>query len=236
MRYMYRVVFVHALAVLLAGCAATPPTQYAQGVPVAPRAPSFSPALDAPITVGQPGYVGPAENLPRSPHGRVLPQTPATQREPGLWAGDQPRAVATEPPDWRTREPRVLGIAIPEKEGMGPDDIVILKRCAAATDSALTAVLAPAAISGLTPVERQCLAQIAHGNCVDLERLRHFKARTGKDKGRMDIVTKALFARLDMEMSELATRTCPRGGFTDAVAKAARMADMELPNHTWWTR
>lgn len=32
----------------------------AQGVPVAPRAPAFNPALDAPITVGQPGHGSPA--------------------------------------------------------------------------------------------------------------------------------------------------------------------------------
>jgi hypothetical protein len=229
MGYMRCLVFVYVLGSALAGCASGPPSEYHRGTFTPPPPAAVRPGVGAPV-LGQPG-MGP-ESLPRSPHHRVLPPT----REPGLWAGDRPRAVAEEPPDWRTREPSVLGIAIPEKEGMGPDDIVILKRCAAATDSALTAVLAPAAISGLTPVERQCLAQIAHGNCVDLERLRQFKARTGKDKGRMDIVTKALFARLDMEMSELATQACPRGGFTDAVAKAARMADMELPNHTWWTR
>jgi hypothetical protein len=78
------------VAVIFIACAGGTPTQYAQGIPSAPRAPVFNPMTGAPITVGQPGYVGPAENLPRSPYGRTLPETPETRREPGIWAATKP--------------------------------------------------------------------------------------------------------------------------------------------------
>jgi hypothetical protein len=83
-----------AITVLLIACAGGAPTQYAQGVPVAPSAPPFNPVTRSPVTVGQPGYAGSAEGLPRS-HGRVLPETPETRKEPGIWASDKPE----DPPD-----------------------------------------------------------------------------------------------------------------------------------------
>jgi len=67
-----------------------------QGVPMAPRAPSFSPTLDAPITVGQPGYIGTPEQAPRGTDKRVLPPT----KEPGIWASDgELRAAASAASD-----------------------------------------------------------------------------------------------------------------------------------------
>lgn len=52
-----------------------------------PAPPPFNPAMDAPITIGHPGTVAPRKPE-RSPHKRVLPQTPETRREDGLWASD----------------------------------------------------------------------------------------------------------------------------------------------------
>jgi hypothetical protein len=72
-----------ALLLLLVGCAGNQ-----SAFPMPPAAPTFSPTLDAPITVGQPGYAGSPENMPRSPHKRVLPETPATRKEAGIWASD----------------------------------------------------------------------------------------------------------------------------------------------------
>jgi hypothetical protein len=73
-----------AIAVVLAGCATSQeaPETYAW----APVRPPAVPGTGLP-TPGQPGQVRP-QSLPRSPHKRVLPPT----REPGLWAGDAPRA------------------------------------------------------------------------------------------------------------------------------------------------
>lgn len=98
---MRRTAFVQVLVlVALAGCASGPPTTYARGAP-GPTAPTFRPSQDAPHTVGQPGHLRPAQ-LPRSPHKRVLP--PST--EPGIYAGDQPRAAKRESADAR---PMLLG-------------------------------------------------------------------------------------------------------------------------------
>ncbi|MDC0708836.1 DUF6310 domain-containing protein [Stigmatella sp. ncwal1] len=73
-----------AVAVFVAGCATSQeaPETYAW----APVRPPPVPGTGLP-TPGQPGRVRP-QPLPRSPHKRVLPPT----REPGLWAGDAPRA------------------------------------------------------------------------------------------------------------------------------------------------
>ncbi len=73
-----------AVAVVVVGCATSQeaPETYAW----APVRPPAVPGTGLP-THGQPGQVRP-QPLPRSPHTRVLPPTP----EPGLWAGDTPRA------------------------------------------------------------------------------------------------------------------------------------------------
>lgn len=80
------------LALLLALACAGPeriPSTYAQGAPMPPRPPPFNPAQDAPHTVGQPGHLAPpVRPQPNPVPGRVLPQTPETRREPGIWASD----------------------------------------------------------------------------------------------------------------------------------------------------
>jgi len=83
------------LILLLSACAANQ-----SAFPVAPP---FSPVLDAPVTVGQPGYVGELERAPRSPHKRVLPQTPETRKEAGIWAANAPSQT----------EPVLLGVRLP---------------------------------------------------------------------------------------------------------------------------
>lgn len=62
------------LALAAAACAPAAPSQYAQGAPMAPRAPAFSPAEDAPHTVGQPGHMRPGIHLEPNPRPeRILP-------------------------------------------------------------------------------------------------------------------------------------------------------------------
>jgi hypothetical protein len=96
-----------AVAASLVSCVASSPREYRQGLPVAPRpAPPYSPARAAPITVGQPG-MAPPSNYPRSPPGRVLPESPASRREPGLWGSEPPQGSM-----WHGF-PRLLDVAIP---------------------------------------------------------------------------------------------------------------------------
>ncbi len=73
-----------AVALVVAGCATSQeaPETYAW----APVRPPAVPGTGLP-TRGQPGQARP-QPLPQSPHKRVLPPT----LEPGLWAGDAPRA------------------------------------------------------------------------------------------------------------------------------------------------
>lgn len=76
-----------------------------------PRPPPFNPAMDAPHTMGQSGHLAP-EPLPRSPHKQVLPP----QAGPGIWAGDEPKAiekpifVLTEVPIYPSGQERIDAI------------------------------------------------------------------------------------------------------------------------------
>ncbi len=77
----------YLLLFLLSGCAAN---QSALPLP-----PEFSPTEDAPIFIGHPGTTAPEPE--KSPHRRLLPQTPASRREAGIWAGDEPKQAAPRP-------------------------------------------------------------------------------------------------------------------------------------------
>lgn len=59
-------------APVVVGCASAPKALKYSGTP-APPAPAFNPALDAPHTMGQPGYVHP--EVPRAKDARILPAT-----------------------------------------------------------------------------------------------------------------------------------------------------------------
>ena len=159
------------LVLLLAGCSSGP-SVYRQGIPIAPGAPAFNPATDSPVTTGQPGYVGPAEQIPRTPHGRVLPQTPTTRREPGLWAGDAPQASMP----WVDREPIILGTVLPEPN----DDLLVrtqIRRCAYLADALFDVRMHPHDRIAEGRDMRACLAAHAWRHCAvsdlaDLDRAR----------------------------------------------------------------
>lgn len=148
------------LAVFLAACANPPPrgSTLEQGAPMPVRPPAFNPTTDAPHTVGQPGYVPQA--LPRSPHSRVLPETPVTRRAPGIWAGDGPRVVTMTPP-------AILGVALPLPE---PEDGSIIAdievECARTMGDALSR--STSAYRRLNIVQTQCLAARLFFACADL--------------------------------------------------------------------
>lgn len=96
------------LTLFLAACSSAPELQreFHDGPMVSP-APTFTTPGATPIgrggpMVGQPGYVGPVENIPRGTDQRVLPPT----REPGIWASDsdptRKRDPRTPPPGRNT--------------------------------------------------------------------------------------------------------------------------------------
>jgi hypothetical protein len=93
------------LLVLLAGCAG-PHREFRDGAPV--RAPIVEPRTDyTPAGAGLPEYWGqPVESVERSPHARVLPQTPETMRGPGIWA-------AKDPEPGVPGDPLIRGVRLP---------------------------------------------------------------------------------------------------------------------------
>lgn len=79
------------VVLLLTACASqTARTTYRQGAFPTPA--EFSPVEDAPHTMGQPGYAGEPQRLPRGTDRRILPQTPETRREAGVWSASAPDA------------------------------------------------------------------------------------------------------------------------------------------------
>ena len=80
-------------------------------------------AVESPPVFVTPGYTPagavlpeyhPMEEAPaveRSPHSRVLPQTPSTRKEPGLWSGDARAAARTDD------EPLLIGERLPYPDG-----------------------------------------------------------------------------------------------------------------------
>lgn len=154
-----------ALLLLLVGCAGNQ-----SAFPVAPIAnPYLAPPpgiIDAPITVGQPGYAGSPENMPRS-HGRVLPQTPETRKEAGIWA---------------TRDTELEKISI-TVAGVTWDVIVVNKDdssalVALACEQTVNDVLRdhPAirdAVAELSAEERRCFAAVTYQDCTNFRLREH---------------------------------------------------------------
>jgi hypothetical protein len=150
------------LVLVLSACASQQPATYNQGAFRPPPPPAFNPTTDAPITIGQPGHRDPAA-LPRSHHGRVLPQTPDTRREPGIWA-------ATDAPPTGPLE--VLGVKIPltGDDAKADPRSAHLRRCAGEL-TMLTASMPGFAAedldASLGPASRRCLAARAMVACMD---------------------------------------------------------------------
>lgn len=147
---------------IASACGGHAPTPYSQGAPVAPRPPAFNPTTDAPITVGQPGHIAPRPRVEPGPkHGRVLPQTPETRREPGLWAPKPPTAsLPVEPP-------QILGVTPPVPGQLRmPDDGHARSICAHPMEVALKRVDHSNSLTRLAEDKRRCLAMHAYTTCL----------------------------------------------------------------------
>jgi hypothetical protein len=152
-----RLVSVSVVALLLAACG-SPRRQYAQGAPLAPRPPAFSPTTDAPHTVGQPGHVRPATRMEPNPRpGRVLPETPETRRGPGIWASGAPS-------DGAERGPQILDVPLPIGDTLtDPKDYWLTDECAVMMDRAARKVVGK---TKLSTTMRQCLAAQQYLTCT----------------------------------------------------------------------
>jgi hypothetical protein len=217
----------------LAACASQGPTQYAQGVPVAPRAPAFTPTFDAPITVGQPGYVGPVENLPRSPYSRVLPETPETRKEPGIWAADKPRDDG--PPGWKTRPPLILDVMLPLESDTDPAHEAAYHRqaraCAIVADTTLRSLFEESELFSVTLDERACLAAMLYQHCVlrGGRKILESQARGVPVHEVVWIANRAMGA----SSSAFSKATCAKKGQTDWVMRVYGLASKKWDMFDW---
>jgi len=144
------------LLLLGAGCAA-PGHELHRGTPTAPPPAPHRPGVGAPV-VGQPGSH--TEALPRSPHQRVLPPSV----EPGLWAGDEPRASRKH----ESGKPELFGVLLPvlelgstEKVEGGP-----AIACVALWKHALPGTGLAEKVSALRPGDRRCMVAHMFNACV----------------------------------------------------------------------
>lgn len=99
----------YVLLLLLASCTSGP-SEFHRGTMVAPPPAPARPGVGAPIR-GQPGE---PHAYPRSPYTRVLPETPDSLREDGLWSGGGP--VASTSP-----LAPVLGVIVPTPQNYESD-------------------------------------------------------------------------------------------------------------------
>jgi hypothetical protein len=181
---------------LLTACAAN------QSAFPAPRPPSFSPTMDAPITVGQPGHVGPMVLPPRSPHTRVLPQTPETMKAPGIWASDEPLGIVA---------PEIFGLPMPLPTSAPNDPRLdaLARRCASSMDATAREVGVSPIPDGVSVDVRMCLAMHLYNYCL-------FWTTKGKDA---DAPTKAKIDALIADMRGRTGAACkgvPRASFEPA--------------------
>jgi hypothetical protein len=151
---------IHAVLILLLSACASG-HEYHQGA-YRPAPPVFVPSQDAPHTF-RPGRLSPVQPGPKPT--RVLPETPETRREPGIWASG-----GGDAPGWNDPAPRiaVLDVEIP----MPPEivtawDAMLAVQCSMRADVGLrTEHRLLARLRGMTPQERRCLAAAAFTHCA----------------------------------------------------------------------
>lgn len=155
------------LALLLL-CACSSGGEYRRGTHVRP--PAFHPAQDAPHTVGQPGHLQPRTEYPRSPHTRVLPQTPETARRPGLWSATASNTAPKRSPGDPIPNMQVLDVQVPHHaEARDGWDTSPTEQCAASNEFVFMAgdgSLAARAYR-LSADQRACLVALAQVSCVE---------------------------------------------------------------------
>jgi len=170
------------LLLLLASCASPPSTArrstLRDGVEVAPAA-EFVPPGYTPKGAGLPEYIpgAPEPTGPRSPYRRVLPQTPETRKQAGVWSAEEPRA-STGP---NIATIARIGIPAPEDEEATP----VLKWCSDKANAALDgAIRVQRGLDQLTPVQRSCAVATILYECAFTVRHKHEQSRASNEGNR----------------------------------------------------
>lgn len=145
------------LALFLVACAPPARRTYQDGPP-SRAAPAFVHPGYAPAGAGLPEYMpGQPEPLPRSPHGRILPETPETRRGPGIWAGDEPKQ------DVRYLPLLNVALSLPPKPTIPELEMIV--HCKLTLEAAGGHELNP--LLRLPDDERACIAARLFSHCAD---------------------------------------------------------------------
>lgn len=105
--------------------------------------------------MGQPGQQ--SQQYPRSPHARPLPPS----AEPGLWAGDGPRAALIP-----ARKPLLLGVELPYAEGADEETQLITYTCAGFMGYWHAGTATKARGPRLGEAQTRCLAARLYAKCT----------------------------------------------------------------------
>lgn len=206
-----RVAFAVLLGATLAGCSSTPdaPSQYERGTyRPPPRAPTFEPNHDAPHTTGQPGHLRPMPQVEPGPRPkRLLPQTPETARQPGIWASEAPNQEGWAIKIWETdntifwilyRSPLVpkprehsdtleageYDLEVPFNKGWPHRTKMTARRCIMDMSRAMAKTPSKRQYGPLASRQRACISAHLFEHCMDLglEEFLALKDRQIKDK------------------------------------------------------
>ncbi len=175
------------LLLLLLACSSGPEHRgdLARGVYAPPPPnPTFNPTTDAPHRTGQPGHVNTPPVLPRSPHTRVLPPT----SEPGLWAGDEPRASRKREP----APPELFGVLLPGLP-LSEDKVEagLAYTCVGFWSHTLPGTGLAEKVKALSPQVKRCMVANMNAACV------HVIEQMDAAESRKGVVT--LFVRRNLE-------------------------------------
>lgn len=150
------------LALLLSGCG---PMLKGPVLPALPT-PALRPGHGLPTYDPKRREVVP----PRSPHARVLPETPETRKGPGIWAGDRPKAPPARKRGDAIPPMTVLDIPVPHApDAVDGLDTMPTEQCVGAVNNVLLdgdMRLAKRA-AALATDQRACFAALATLDCLD---------------------------------------------------------------------
>lgn len=133
------------------------------GVPVQ-RAPVFVAPGYTPTGAGLPEYMPSGEATPRVPRGtdkRMLPETPASRREAGMWAGDETRASIED-----LTPPKLLDVVLPSAPNATAEEQAMTRTCASQMDYALLRSGHEAVARNALLAPRQCIAALLYQYCA----------------------------------------------------------------------
>lgn len=142
------------VVILWCGVAAAQPAR------LPPPSPVFNPAQDAPHTIGQPGHLRPQPKVEPGPRPtRVLPQTPETMRQPGVWGTTAPRG--SDAPMVKVED-----VSIPLPPDIDKPALERAKACGAAVQEAINDNRALINFRRYLPDMRTCFVFLAWRDCM----------------------------------------------------------------------